>query len=161
MFKVEFHIIHEVCLVNELSRTFPRLRFICPGGFVTEPSSVSELIVLDRPRDEDVKAVMGFFHGRPEIEQVLLLEHTADKAFIYFTSSRLPDAFCSKIVEQNQCFPVGMEIQEDGLEKWTVGCLERCQAEQLLKDLAPLGQIEHACISQASWETLIKSRQGE
>ncbi len=37
MIQVEFGIVHEGCLVNELSRSLPEIRFICPGGFVLGP----------------------------------------------------------------------------------------------------------------------------
>jgi len=49
MFQVEFGVAHRGCLVNELSRAFPDVRFICPGGFVAG-SSAEEVIVLDRTR---------------------------------------------------------------------------------------------------------------
>ncbi len=39
MIQVEFGIVHEGCLVNELSRALPEIRFICPGGFVLGPFS--------------------------------------------------------------------------------------------------------------------------
>ena len=154
MFKIEFHIEHQGCLANELSRAFPELRFICPGGFIAE-GSVSELVAIDEPSDEDVEAVMDFFASRPEITEARMLERTADKAFIYYTSSRLPETFCSQVVQRNCCFPIGMEIQEAGLEKWTVACLERGQAEALLKGLAALGPIRHAEITEPSWQDLL------
>ena len=155
MYRVEFSIVHQGCVVNELSRTLPTLRFICPGGFVTGPSSVEELIVLDNPSDKDIEQVMGFFEKITEIDSLELLERTADKAFIYFRSLKLPETFCSKVVEQNRGFRIGMEIQQDGLEKWKVGCPERGNAEQLLKDLEPLGELKHTSISETSWQKLL------
>jgi len=160
MFKVEVHIVHQGCLANEMSRAFPKLRFLCPGGFIAD-SSVSELVALDSPGDEDVRAVMDFFAGRDEITEARVLERTADKAFIYYTSSRLPETFCSQVVQRNRCFPIGMEIQEAGLEKWTVGCVERSQAESLLKDLEALGPIRHADISETSWQELLTPAGGK
>ncbi len=156
MYQVEFSIIHRGCVVNELSRTFPTLRFICPGGFVTGPSSVEELIVLDNPSDRDIEQVMGFFEKITEIDHLELLERTADKAFIYFRSLSLPETFCSKVVEKNRGFAIGMEIQQGGLEKWKVGCPERGNAEQLLTDLELLGELKQASISQTSWQELLQ-----
>lgn len=159
MYQVEFSIVHQGCLVNELSRALPTLRFICPGGFITGPSSVEELIVLDSPSDEDIEQVMGFFEKLTEIDNLELLERTADKAFIYFRALRCPETFCSKVVEKNRGFGIGMEIQQDGLEKWKVGCAERSDAEQLLKDLQPLGELKHTSISQASWQNLLRGEE--
>ena len=156
MYKVKFAIVHKGCVVNELSRTFPKLRIICPGGFVTGPSSVEELVVLDKPCDKDVEEVMGFFGKLSEIDNVELLERTADKAFLYFRSQRLPKTFCSKVVETNSGFRIGMEIQEDGLEKWKVGCVTLSNAEQLLKDLRSLGELKDTSISQVPWQELLK-----
>ena len=158
MYQVEFAIVHEGCVVNELSRTFPKLRIICPGGFVTGPSSVEELVVLDKPSDKDIEKVMGFFEKLSGIDRVELLERTADKAFIYFRSQRLPETFCSKVVERNRGFRIGMEIQEDGLEKWKVGCVTQSDAEQLLKDLQFLGELKHTSIAQASWQALLDGK---
>ena len=160
MFKVEFHIVHQGCLANEMSRAFPTLRFICPGGFIAD-SSVSELVALDAPDDEDVQAVMDFFAGRDEIVEAKLLERTADKAFIHYTSSRMPETFCSQVVQRNCGFPIGMEMQEAGLEKWTVACVKRGQAESLLKDLETLGQIQHADITETSWQELLTPAGGK
>lgn len=155
MFKVEFEMGHEGCVVNELSRALPKIRLICPGGFILGPSSVAELIVVDNPSDEDVRAVMGFLEALPEIDRVQLLERTGDKAFIYFKSLRMPKTFCSQVVERNHGFCIGMEIQEDGLEKWTVGCVERSDAEQLLSDLEPLGEVTRQTITEGSWQALL------
>ncbi len=156
MYQVEFAIVHEGCVLNELSRTFPKLRIICPGGFVTGPSSVEELLVLDQPSDEDMEQVMGFFEKLTEIDHLELLERTADKAFIYFRSQRLPKTFCSKVVERNRGLRIGLEIQEDGLEKWKLACVTRSDAEQLLKDLQFLGELKHTSISQVPWQELLK-----
>jgi hypothetical protein len=155
MFKVEFAIVHEGCLVNELSREFPEARFICPGGFIQGQTGVSELIVIEDSDTELVAAVVSSLQKRPEIENVRVLERTGDKAFVYFKSSRLPETFCSQVVQRNEGFPIGREIQEDGLEKWTVGCVEPEHAEQLLKDMAPLGTIVQESITETSWQTLL------
>ena len=155
MFKVEFEIRHEGCLVNELSRALPDIRLICPGGFILGASSVAELIVVDSSSDEDVGAVMDFLEGLPEVERVELLERNDGKAFIYFKSLRVPKTFCSQVVEKNHGFRIGMEIQEDGLEKWTVGCVERSDAEQLLSDLAALGELARQSITEGSWQALL------
>jgi len=156
MFKVEFSLRHRGCLVNELSRVLPEIRFICPGGFITGPSSVEELIVIDRPSDSDVQSVLGYLKGLQAIAEVRLLERTADKVFIYFKALTIPESFCSQVVEKNHCFRIGTEIQHGGLEMWQVGCVERRQAEQLLKDLEGLGELKDSSISESSWQELLE-----
>jgi hypothetical protein len=156
MFVIKFGIVHEGCLVNELSRAFPKIKFICPGGFILGPSRVEELLAVDRPSDAEVQAIIHHFQNVPGVDQVQLLERTADKAFIYFKASRVPKRFCSQAVEKNRCFKIGLETQHQGLERWTVGCSERKDAEQLLKDLAELGTLVDNSISETSWQMLLE-----
>ena len=59
------------------------------------------------------------------------------------------------MVANNQGFRIGMEIQQGGVEKWKVGCFERANAEQMLKDLAKLGEIKSQSISEVSWQELL------
>jgi len=155
MFRADFSIVHRGCLVNELSRRLPHIRFICPGGFV-EQTSVEELIILDNPTDDDVRAVTGFLEAASGVTQVDLLERTPDKAFVRFVSTALPETFCSQVVARHHGFRIGMEIQKDGLEIWRVGCVERRQAEAMLKEMATLGQLKHSAISEASWQELLE-----
>ena len=56
------------------------------------------------------------------------------------------------MVEKNRGFKIGMETQHDGLERWTVGCMTREHAEQLLKDLAQLGEVKVGTITETTWE---------
>jgi len=139
-----------------MSRILPEIRFICPGGFITGPSSVEELIVIDKPSGSDVQSVLGYLNGLQEIAEVQLLEQTDDKAFIYFKGLKTPESFCSRVVEKNHCFRIGMEIQYGGLEVWQVGCVERRQAEQLLKELEGLGELKDSLILEGSWRELLQ-----
>jgi hypothetical protein len=161
MFEVTFSIIHDGCLVNELSRRFPEVRFVCPGGFVLGASAVEELIILDAPSDSQVQSVMAHLEALDEIASVRLLERTGDGAFVYFRSTRVPRAFCSQVVERNRGFRIGFEIQQNGLEIWRVACVERAHAEQLLVDLADLGQITEHSIKEVSWQELLEFRSPE
>ena len=56
------------------------------------------------------------------------------------------------MVERNHGFKIGMETQYKGLERWTVGCITRAQAEQILKDLEQLGHVEVGTITETTWE---------
>jgi len=154
MFKVEFSVVHQGCLVNELSRAFPKIRFICPGGFVGD-SSAEEIVVLDKPREDDVQTVLDYLETLPTVQAVELLERTSSQAFIRFVTSALPEKFCSEVVKQHRCLRIGMEIQQDGLEMWQVGCLKRRQAEQLLAAMESLGELKHSSISEVSWQKLL------
>ena len=154
MFKAEFSIIHRGCLVNELSRNFPEICFICPGGFILG-SSVEEIIVLDKPKEGEVQAVLDYLKTSYKVKTVKLLERDANKAFISFECNTLPEKFCSGIVSGNRCFRIGMEIQHGGLEIWRVGCAERQHAEHLLEELKEVGELKHSLISEVSWNELL------
>ncbi len=156
MFMVKFGMVHDGCLVNELSRAFPAVKFICPGGFILGPSRVEELLALDQPSDEEIKAVIRHLQNTRGVDQVQLLERTADKAFIYFKASVVPKRFCAQVVEKNRCFKIGLETQHQGLERWTVGCAERKDAEQLVKDLSELGTVVEKSITETSWQLLLE-----
>ena len=153
MFRVEFSMIHRGCLVNEMSREFPELRIICHGGFV-EGDSVQELVVLDKPTEKDVRDVLDFLEASPKVTEAALLEQTAEHAFVLFVCDSLPDAFCSRVVQKHHGFPIGMEVQRDGLEIWRVGCAERADAERLVEEIAIMGDLKHSSISSGSWEEL-------
>ena len=154
MFKVEFGVVHRGCLVNEVSRAFPDVRFICPGGFV-EGSSAEEVIVLDNPSKNRVQQVMAYLEASPTVVEAELMERTTDKAFVRFVSISLPEEFCSRVVEKHHGFRLGMEIQKGGVELWRVGCAKRKQAEELLEGLRALGEVKHSSISEASWEEMM------
>jgi len=161
MVKVEFGIVHEGCLVNELSRALPEVRFICPGGFVRGPADVEEVIVIDQANDRVIEAVLNELQQMVGISEAELLEHVGDKAFIRLAVTVTPHTgFCSKVVEQNRGFPLGMEIQHDGIEHWKVGCVRASDAEQLIEDLKPLGEIKYHSISEVSWQTLLECDNG-
>ena len=155
MFQVEFGIVHRDCLVNEMSRAYPQLRFVCPGGFIVDDSWAEEIIVMDRPGDQDVEMVLAHLQGTSGIDEVELLERTVEKAFIRIVVSKLPKTFCSQAVYRNRCFPIGNELQEGGVEKWTVGCVSREQGEQLLKELTTLGDLTYQSITEVGWQALL------
>lgn len=161
MVRMEFGIVHEGCLVNELSRALPEVRLICPGGFILGPSSVEEIIVIDQPGQTDVEAVLSHLRAMAGITEAELLEHTGDRAFIQITVTALPGTgFCSEAVVRNRCFRLGMEIQQGGVEHWKVGCARASDARQLLEDLKSLGELKYHSVSEASWEALLEACPG-
>ena len=80
---------------------------------------------------------------------------TALALIVYFHSDRIPQTFCSQVVEKNHGFRIGLELQQNGLEMWRVACVEREHAEQLLEDLEALGQIKAKSITEQSWQMLL------
>jgi len=156
MVKVEFGIVHEGCLVNELSRALPDIRFICPGGFVLGPSLVEEVIVIEQADDKTIKTVMNELDQMAAIGEAELLEHADGKAFIRILVTATPDTgFCSKAVERNRCFRIGMETQHEGIEHWKVGCERVSDAEQLIEELPALGELKYHSVSEVSWHSLL------
>jgi hypothetical protein len=146
--------------VNEVSREFPKLRLICPGGFILGKGGVEELIVLDGASDAQTEAVVDYLKARKTITSVELVERGADKAYIMFTNySSLPKEFCSKVVERNRGFRIGMEIQHEGLETWHVGCADRGNAERMIEEISRLGRLKHSSISEESWAKLLNGDQ--
>ena len=73
MVKLEFGVVHEGCIVNELSRALPEIRFICPGGFVLSQSSAEEIIVIDKADDRKIEATLDFLHTSEAIAEADLI----------------------------------------------------------------------------------------
>ncbi len=151
MFRVEFAIVHDHCPTNELSRAMPDIRIISPGGFVIDGDTVEEIAALHRPTDEDVQTVLDYIASTPRYKAFELLERTPEWAFIRWTAACSAKGFCSQAVEKNRGFKIGMEIQHEGLERWTVGCITREHAEQLLKDIEQLGEVHTSTITETTW----------
>jgi hypothetical protein len=156
MYRVEFGVVHEGCVVNELSRAVPSVRLVCPGGFIVSAESADEILALSHPTDAEVEAVLEFLSASPAIAESGLVERTPDHAYVHLLSQLAPAAgYCSQVVEKNRCFRLGYEIQANGVEQWQVGCAERSQAEGLLRDLPALGELKYGRITEASWADLI------
>ena len=156
MFLLEFGIVHEGCVVNELSRAVPDVRLICPGGFILDANSADEIIALEKPTDAEVEAVLGFLEDSNSIAESSLVERTPDRAFVHLRSSAAPEVgYCSQAVERNRCFRIGQEIQLGGVEQWRVGCGARSNAEGLIEDLKGMGDLRYSRVSEASWNELI------
>lgn len=157
MFKLKFGIVHRGCLVNELSRAVPKVRFICPGGFVLGKSSAEEILVVDAPKEGEIQAVMNHLKANPGIAESEVLEQTADKAFIRILTSANPETgFCSEAVARQRGFRIGMEIQQGGVEQWEVGCLQRVQAERIVAELEGMGELKYHSIAEVSWHELLQ-----
>ena len=155
MHKLEFGIVHRGCLVNEMSRALPDIRLICPGGFILGPNTVEEVIAIDRPEQDDIDRVFKLLEAKAGIAEAELLERTTDKAFIRILVSISPDTgFCSQAVARNRGFRIGMELQEGGVEKWTVGCIRRADAEKLVEELRTMGELTYQTIEEVSWQAL-------
>ena len=48
MHKLEFGIAHRGCIVNEMSKALPNVRFVCPGGFILPDGYADEILSLDQ-----------------------------------------------------------------------------------------------------------------
>ena len=156
MFKLEFGIVHRGCVVNELSRAMPDIRFVCPGRFHLDADSADEILAFDNPTDDAVQLVLDYLRKSRKIAEVRLLERTPERAFVRLVSSEAPEVgYCSDAVERNRCFRLGYEVQHGGVEQWKVGCRERAQAERLVEDLKGMGELKYHRISEASWEELL------
>ena len=155
MFKLEFGIVHHNCPTNRLSRNFPDVHFTSPGGFILRPGLIEEVLIVDDATDETVEAVMKYLDTTEGYGEFELLERTADRAFIRWRASCTPEAFCSQVVEKNRAFKIGNEVQHGGLERWTVACYSRSQAEQVLEGLKALGEVKVARITETSWAEVL------
>jgi hypothetical protein len=155
MFKLEFGIIHNNCPTNQLSRHFPDTHFTSPGGFIIRPGLVEEVLVIDDANDKVVDSVIHFLNNTPGYEECELLERTLDRAFIRWQASCSPKAFCSQVVDKNRAFKIGNEVQYEGLERWTVACFTRNQADQIIEDLKDLGEVKIAEITETSWDEVL------
>ena len=161
MVKLEFGIVHEGCLVNELSRALPEVRLICPGGHILGPSSVEEILVIDQPGETDAEAVLDHLRRTPGVTEVELLERAGGRAFIRLAAGAVPAAgFVSEAVARNRCFRLGTEVQLGGVEHWQVGCARPSDVQQLLQDLEGMGEIKYHSVSEVSWQGLLEPSPG-
>ena len=157
MFRLEFGIVHEGCLVNRMSRALPDLRIISAGGFIVSPTQADEVLIIENPADEDVEAALSFLKNSGETEAAAELERTGDKSFIRILTTAAPKTgYCSEAVARNRCFNLGMEVQQGGVEQWRVGCMERSQAERLVHDLGEMGELRYHRITESSWTDLLE-----
>lgn len=92
MYEMEFGIVHEGRVVNELSRAVLDVRLVCPGDFIVRADSADEVPALDNPTDAQVESVLGFLRESNSIAEVELLERTPDAAFVHLVSSAAPAA---------------------------------------------------------------------
>ena len=158
MFKLEFGIVHEGCLVNRMSRALPSLKIVSAGGFILNPTQADEVLIIENPTEEDVEDALSFLKNSGEIEVAKELERTEDKSFIRILTTAAPNTgYCSEVVAKNRCFNLNMEVQHNGVEQWLVGCLERSQADQLVEDLKKMGSLQYHRITESSWNDLIQS----
>ena len=158
MIKVAFGIVHRDCLVNELSRKFPRLQIVCPGGFRTGKQSVEEILALATNDKRQVEAVLGYLRSSQGVIKAEWLATSGRFVFLLLATRRIPKTgFVSAVVAKNRCFRLVFEVQEGGIEKWVVGCVSRGSADHLLADLARLGPLNYATISEVSYGELMKS----
>lgn len=159
MIKLKFGVVHKDCLVNELSREFSRLKIVCPGGFQTGKKSVEEIIALATKDKRKVKTVIDYLKSRQCVSKVALLKRTGRFTFLLFTTKSIPTTgFVSTAVTKNRCFRLAPEVQEGGIEKWVVGCVSRDCVKQLKTDLAQLGELKYAKVSNVSYSELIKPK---
>ena len=157
MLMVEFGIVHDGCVVNEMSRALPDIRLISAGGFTLSPTGVDEVLAIESADDGDIATVVEHFQHTPGITHVDVLERTPDKAFVRIRATvDPPGGYCSQTVERNRCFKLGKETQHGGVERWKVGCYDRAQAERLVEDLKKLGELKYHKISEVSWEALVR-----
>ena len=116
MFKLEFGIVHEGCLVNRMSRALPNLKIVSAGGFIVTPTQADEILIIEKPTDQDVEDALSFLKNSGEIEVARELERTKDKSFIRILTTAAPNTgYCSAAVAKNRCFNLNMEIQHASL----------------------------------------------
>ena len=161
MFKLEFGIAHRDCLVNELSREMPQIRLVCPGGFILDPKTndgitAEEVIAVEGASQTEDQEVTKYLENHRGVVEVEILEQTTQSTFIRFLTCTRPETdYCSEAVRKNQCFSIGTEIQQTGIEQWEVCCYDRPQAEQLIEDLNEMGELKYHRIYETSWANML------
>ena len=156
--KLEFGIAHRGCVVNQMSKALPNVRFVCPGGFILPDGYADEILSLDRPSDADVVAVIDWLKGSSAIEELEMVERTDTSAVIsILAKAEPPEGYCSQAVERNRCFRIGYEIQQGGVEQWIVGAEKLQYVESLVEDLKTMGDLKFSNVTQASWNELTRA----
>lgn len=160
MFLLEFGLIHDGCIVNQLSRFIPRVRIVAVGGFVLSNGGANEIIALDCPVESEVESALEFLRKSQMIDSVSVVENSDHRVFIHLISNSAPEVgYCSETVNRNLCHKVGLEIQHEGVEQWKVMSTEVSYFETLIGDLKKMGDLKYHKVSrEVSWEDLIAGR---
>ena len=121
------------------------------------PSCVEEIIILDHADEKERESVLNQLGKMVGVAEAELLECVGDKTFIRIVVTVSPHTgFCSDAVARNHGFRIGMEIQHGGIEHWEVGCIRASDAQQLIEDLKPMGEMKYHSISEVSWRVLLE-----
>ena len=157
---LEFGLVHDGCIVNQLSRFMPQVRIVAVGGFVLPNGGANEIIALDCPVESEVESALEFLRDSQMIDNVRAIENSDHRVFIHLISNSAPEVgYCSETVNSNLCHKVGLEIQYEGVEQWKVMSTEVSHFETLIEDLKEMGELKyHRVSSKGSWEDLITER---
>lgn len=160
MFLLEFGIVHDGCIANQLSRFLPQVRMVAVGGFVLPNGGADEIIALDYPEESEVESALEFLRNSHMIDNARVIEHSEHRAFIHLISNSAPKVgYCSETVTNNLCHKVELEIQHDGIEHWKVMSTESSYLGTLVEDLKKMGELRYHTVStEGSWEDLISGR---
>ena len=142
MFFLEFGLVHDGCIVNQLSRFMPQVCIVAVGGFVLSNGDADEIIALDCPSESEVESVLEFLRKSQMIDKVKLIENSDHHVFIHLISNSAPK--------------VGFEIQHEGVEHWKVISTNVSYFETLIEGIKERGDLKYHKMSiQRSWEDLI------
>ena len=140
MFLLEFGLVHDGCIVNQLSRFMPQVCIVAVGGFVLSNGGADEIIALDCPSESEVESVLEFLRKSQMIDKVKLIENSVHHVFIHLISNSAPKVgYCSETVSRNLCHKVGFEIQHEGVEQWQVMFTNVSYFETLIEDIKEMG----------------------
>jgi len=161
MYTLEFGIVHQDCVVNELSRKYPSVKIVCLGGIVLDPNlsgghTAEEILSIESSNETEILDSIQFLKEHDQIAEISIIEKTTGKTIVRLLASAVPvTGYCSEVVRKNRCYPLGLEIQKGGIEQWLVGSYESSQLDSLLKQLSNMGEIKYKKMSKSNWSDLV------
>ena len=161
MYTLEFGIVHQDCVVNELSRKYPSVKIVCLGGIVLDPNlsgghTAEEILSIESSNETEILDSIQFLKEHDQIAEISIIEKTTGKTIVRLLASAVPvTGYCSEVVRKNRCYPLGLEIQKGGIERWVVGSYESSQLDSLLEQLSKMGEIKYKNISESNWSALV------
>ena len=161
IYTLEFGIVHQDCVVNELSRKYPNVKIVCLGGIVLDSDlsggyTAEEILSIESSNETEILDSIRFLKEHNQIAEISIVEEATGKTIVRLLASAVPvSGYCSEVVRKNRCYPLGLEIQKGGVEQWLVGSYESSQLDSLIKELSNMGEIKYKNVSKTNWSNLV------
>ena len=102
MYTLEFGIVHQDCVVNELSRKYPSVKIVCLGGIVLDPNlsdghTAEEILSIESSNETEILDSIQFLKEHDQISEISIIEKATGKSIVRLLASAVPvTGYCSE-----------------------------------------------------------------